>query len=180
MAFTSLAKSILRDAEVLDEYIRTNNLPQPSFDVDAPVRTVYSNQETIFSHASLVANTHKLHRLVEGPAATWTGSINGPLGDIMTNASIFRFNIVDHVPIGSEASFEDVAAKCGLALRDFKMIVRYAMTNFIFCEPRPGFIAHTAASRALKENKLLRALTGFGVNELVPALSKVGGYILSV
>jgi hypothetical protein len=179
MAFTNIAKEILREAEVLDEYIRANNLPQPSFDFDGPARTVYTSREAIGCHASLLANTHRLHHLAQGPTNAWTGTLNGPIGDIMTTAAVYQFNIVDHVPIGSEASFEEVAAKCGLALRDFKMVVRYAMTNFIFCEPRPGFITHTAASRVLAENKLLRALMGMGVNELFPAAVKVLEYPLS-
>ena len=155
MAFTDIAKSILRDAEALDEYIRANNLPTPSFDANDPARTVYTTKEASAAHASLLANTHRLHRLAEGPAAMWMGTLNGPAGDALTTAAVYHFKIVDHVPIGAHAPFEDVAAKCGLALRDFKTIVRYAMTNFIFCEPQPGLIAHTAASRLLAENKLI-------------------------
>ncbi len=173
MAFTSIAKSILRDAELLDEYVRANNLPSPSFDVDGPARTVYNTSEATSAHASLLANTHKLHLLAEGPAARWTGTLVGGSGDALTAAAVFHFKIVDHVPLNSEASFADVAAKCGLALRDFKMIVRYAMTNFIFCEPRPGFIAHTASSRLLAENKLIRALMAMGAGDVFPATSKV-------
>jgi len=139
MAFTSIAKDILRDAELLDEYVRANNLPPPSFDADGPGRTVYNNKEATTAHASLLANTHRLHLLAEGPAARWMGTLVGGPGDAMTAAAVYHFKIVDHVPLNSQASFEDVAAKCGLALRDFKMIVRYAMTNFIFCEP-PAWI----------------------------------------
>ena len=173
MAFTRIAKEILRDAEVLDGYIQANGLPSPSIDADGPARTVFTTKASLVSHADLLANTHKLHHLAEGPLSIWSGTLNGPPGDMMTNAAIYKFNIADHVPVGSEAPFEEVAAKCGMALRDFKMIVRYAMTNFIFCEPRPGFIAHTAASRVLAENKLLRALMSMAVNELYPTVLKV-------
>lgn len=90
----------------------------------------------------------------------------------MTTAAVYHFNIVDQVPTNAEASFEEVAEKCGMHLRDFKIIVRYAMTTFIFQEPRPGFIAHSAASRVLKENKLIRALAGMGSNEIYPGIFK--------
>jgi hypothetical protein len=173
MAFTTLAKSILADAEVLDKYISANKLPQPSFDVNGPTRTVFANKEVNAAHCSLLTNTHKLRHLAEGPSAPWMGTMNGAVGDAMTTALVFRFNIVDHVPVGSEIPFEEVASKCGLALRDFKIIVRYAMTNFIFCEPKEGFIAHTAASRVLVENKLIRALGAMGALELFPATTKV-------
>lgn len=98
--------------------------------------------------------------------------MNGAYGDAMTGTAIYHFEIANHVPIDGEISFEETAQKVGMALRDFKMIVRYAMTNFIFCEPRPGYIAHTAASRVLKENCLISSLMGMGSDELFPALSK--------
>ena len=92
----------------------------------------------------------------------------------MTSAAVCHFGIAHHVPLEGEASFEDVAKKSGMALRDFKCVVRYAMTNYIFCEPRPGFIKHTASSKVLVENKLIRSLAGIGSDELLPALDKVG------
>jgi hypothetical protein len=172
MSFTELAQTILHDAATLDEYIRTNNLPPPSFDANGPTRTPLTTKESINAHASLLANTHKLHHLAQGPAAAWTGTMNGAAGDAMTAAAIYHFDIANHVPIDGEASFEETAQKAGMALRDFKIVVRYAMTNFIFCEPRPGHIAHTAASRVLKENRLISSLMGMGADEVFPGLVK--------
>lgn len=172
MSFTELARTILHNAATLDEHIRTNHLPLPSFDINGPVRTSFTTEESVNAHASLLANTHKLHHLAQGPAAVWMGSMNGAAGDTMTTAAIHRFHIVDHVSIDGETSFEDAAQKAGMALRDFKTVVRYAMTNFIFCEPRPGYIAHTAASKLLKENRLISSLTGMGTDELFPGLVK--------
>jgi hypothetical protein len=98
--------------------------------------------------------------------------MNGGAGDAMTAAAIYHFDIANHVPIDGEAPFEEVAQKVGLALRDFKIVVRYAMTNFVFCEPRVGYIAHTAASKVLKENRLIASLMGMGTNEIFPGLIK--------
>ena len=101
------------------------------------------------------------------------GTLNGALGDAMTTAAVARFGIADHVPLEGDASFAEVAKKSGLALRDFKSVVRYAMTNYIFCEPRPGYIKHTATSKVLVENKLIRSLAGVGYDEELPWLGKV-------
>lgn len=172
MSFTELAQIILRDAATLDEYIRINKLPPPSFDANGPARTPFTTEESIHAHASLLANTHRLHHLAQGPAAAWTGTMNGSAGDVMTAAAIYHFKIASHVPTNGEVSFEETAQKAGMALRDFKLVVRYAMTNFIFCEPQPGYIAHTAASKMLKENRLISSLTGMGTDEVFPALAK--------
>ena len=170
MSFTELAQSILQDAKILDQYVSSHKLPPPSFDVDGPARTIWTTKEAINAHAALLATTHKLSLLAQGPTTPWMGTMNSPYGDSMTTASIYHFKIADHVPVNGEASFEEVAQKAGLALRDFKMMVRFAMTNFIFHEPRPGFIAHTASSRVLKENRLIASLMGMGTDELLPAL----------
>lgn len=172
MSFTALAQVILRDAKILDEYIHDKGLPTPSTDPASPPLFQPSGAAATAAQASLLAALHKLNHLAQGPASAWLGTMNGAAGDAMTTAAVYHFNIADHVPTDTAASFEEVAEKCGMHLRDFKMIVRYAMTNFIFQEPLLGFIAHTAASQALKENKLIRALTGMGSNELYPGLFK--------
>ena len=48
---------------------------------------------------------------------------------------------------------------------DLKRVLRHAMTNLIFCEPRAGFIAHTAALRVLAENNLVRDFVGITCEE---------------
>ena len=47
------------------------------------------------------------------------------------------------------------------------------MTNYIFQEPRKGFVAHTAASRALAEDRLLNDYIGIRTEEQFPAASRV-------
>ena len=129
MSFTELAERILQDAKVLDDFVAANSLPKPSLDADGPAMTRFTTKESIHAHASIFATTHKLFTLAQGPAAPWMGTMNGPLGDAMTTAAVYRFGIADHVPLQGEASFEEVAQKSGLVLRDFKNVVRYAMTN---------------------------------------------------
>jgi hypothetical protein len=43
--------------------------------------------------------------------------------------------------------------------------MRHTMTNRIFHEPKPGVVAHTAASRLLAENGLVRDFVGMGSEE---------------
>lgn len=52
-------------------------------------------------------------------------------------------------------------------------MLRLAMTNHIFAEPKPGVVAHTAASQALALNPLLYAWAGFTVQEIWPGFLKV-------
>ena len=47
------------------------------------------------------------------------------------------------------------------------------MTNQIFCEPSPGVIGHTAASRLLAEDAPLQAWLGFNGEDIFPASANV-------
>lgn len=51
--------------------------------------------------------------------------------------------------------------------------LRHAMTNQIFCEPKPGVIAHTAASRLLAEDDALQDWVGFNSDDIFPAAANV-------
>lgn len=51
--------------------------------------------------------------------------------------------------------------------------MRHAMTNHIFCEPKPGHIAHTALSRCLAEDAALQDWIGFNSEDIFPASANV-------
>jgi hypothetical protein len=46
------------------------------------------------------------------------------------------------------------------------------MTNRIFCEPSPGFVAHTAASRVLATDEAMDHWVGWCVEDMWPAASQ--------
>lgn len=66
--------------------------------------------------------------------------------------AITRFNLASSFPIHKEATFEEVSNACGLDESLLRRLLRYAMIQNVFKEPRKGFVAHTAASRLLAEN----------------------------
>ena len=74
--------------------------------------------------------------------------------------TIYRYRIASSFGIHEEPSFEAVSAACGLNVTDLRRILRYAMTEHIFCQPQPGFVAHTAASRLLAENAFMQDYVG--------------------
>lgn len=47
------------------------------------------------------------------------------------------------------------------------------MTNYMFYEPSPGYIAHTANSRVLAQDSSLQAWVGFNSDSCFPAAAKV-------
>ena len=87
--------------------------------------------------------------------------------------AIQRFNIATSFPVGSTASFDEIASKCSLSVSDTKRIVRHAMTHYMFKESSKGVVMHTAASKALAEIPPLRQLTGFMTTEMWPSATRV-------
>ena len=70
-------------------------------------------------------------------------------------------------------SFSKVAKECGLYERDLRRILRFAMIyHRVFREPRPGFVAHTAASRYLATNSDARDGIGFTFDDFWPSCAR--------
>ncbi|KAL8748067.1 MAG: hypothetical protein Q9190_000152 [Brigantiaea leucoxantha] len=64
-------------------------------------------------------------------------------------------------------SFEALSNACGLNEVDTSRLVRHAMSNHIFQE-QDGKVAHTAASRILAENTMIRDIMGVMCEEVFP------------
>ena len=78
------------------------------------------------------------------------------------------------LPFGS-ATFGEIASKIQtpLAVGFVKTILRYAMTNGIFCEPSPGHVSHTKPSLLLLKDPLARAFVTNNADEAFPSTAKV-------
>lgn len=87
--------------------------------------------------------------------------------DAFAIQAIDSFKIPEAVPLEGHVSFEDVASKCGLPVPVMSRILRYSMTNHVFCEPVPRHVAHTASSRLLREDPITRAAMSMTTNETV-------------
>jgi hypothetical protein len=63
--------------------------------------------------------------------------------------AIERFNIATSFPVDGEASFAAIAKNTGISEEDAKRVLRQAMTQHIFKEPRPGYVTglHLCAMR---------------------------------
>lgn len=77
-----------------------------------------------------------------------------PLGWVQYNdnlslQAVYNFRIPQAVPLDRDISFDDLVTAVNVDVVNVKRIVRHAITNRVFCEPRPGYVAHTAASMAL-------------------------------
>lgn len=93
--------------------------------------------------------------------------------DLTALQVVNEFNIPQAVPLDGEASFAEIAAKVGLPEAPIRRIIRHAMICRIFCEPRPGYVAHTAASAVFLRTPEICSWVGHNLEEVWPASVKI-------
>ena len=83
--------------------------------------------------------------------------------------AIYRFRIAHAIGFDEEVSFGEIAQRCKLDESDTRRLLRVATANFIFEEPRKGFIVHTAISQLMVQHPLAFQWMGYVCDELWPA-----------
>lgn len=86
--------------------------------------------------------------------------------------AIYRFNIATN--FSNETSYEDIAKKCGLTELQTRRILRHAMAHHVFRESSEGIVAHTAVSKLLATDSVMREFIGMWTEECWPAATRVG------
>lgn len=170
---TELANAIAKDTATVNEYFEKHNLPKPSFDENGPVhiRIPPTEPEAFMAHQRAVAATSELNILLQGPGTMFRRVFM--INDLLYLHFVHRFDVASHVPVGGDISFEDLSRACGVDVLNLERFLRYAMTDHVFKETRTGFVSHTAASRALREDERIRDGTSMSLNEGFPAAANV-------
>lgn len=86
--------------------------------------------------------------------------------ELISQQAIVRFRLAHSFPVGTEATFADIAAQSGLQETRVRQIIRHAIVKGIFLEPRPGVVAHNAVSRLLAEDRLIHDWVGASTDDL--------------
>lgn len=92
--------------------------------------------------------------------------------------AIYRFHLATSFPTdGNETTFAKLASASGLGESEVRRILRHAMTYRIFCEPKKGVVAHTAASKLLAVDPSMRQWVGMVSEEMWPSAAKVSNLV---
>lgn len=88
--------------------------------------------------------------------------------------AIYKFNIATSFPGKDRATYKEISSACEITEPIARRILRSAMANHLFRELSPGVVGHTAASKMLAENPLMRQWLGMVSEEMWPAATRVG------
>ncbi|KAI1208033.1 S-adenosyl-L-methionine-dependent methyltransferase [Annulohypoxylon truncatum] len=146
-----LALRIASNTTKVSDYLVANNLPQPSFDLNTPLHGAVPKDEPEIQalRQSVLADTAELRDLMLGPRDYLLSFVHNSL---LPQQAVTRFGLARNLPVGSETSFAEMAKSSGLSESNVRKLVRCAVAQRIFEEPRPGVVAHSAASRLLAED----------------------------
>ncbi|KAK0631026.1 O-methyltransferase-domain-containing protein [Bombardia bombarda] len=166
-----LAARIAANTARVNDYLEAHDLPQPSFDLTAALNGAVPKDapEIEAARRCVIQDTAELGDLMRTPREYLTGFIQN---DLLPQQAITRFNLARSFPVGSETTFAKMATFSGLSERDVRKIVRYAITQRIFTEPRPGVVAHSLVSRLLAEDAGTHDYVATCADELWPAAAQ--------
>ncbi|KAI0138054.1 S-adenosyl-L-methionine-dependent methyltransferase [Hypoxylon sp. NC0597] len=167
-----LAQKISSETEKVEAYFRENGLRTPSFDVDAPSDFPKMPDDISRSRREVIHATQELQDLMVGPRE----SVRWMAWDFMGTQSlqlINHYEIAKLVPLEGTITLSQLQAKASIDPINLTRLLRHAMTNHLFQEPKPGVIAHTAASRLLVEDQALQAWVGFNTEDVYPGSAHV-------
>lgn len=169
---TTLADQISSSASLISQFLHCNNHPQPSFAPDAPPAFPPAPTPITTARQTLLESAQTLIDLLTGPAEhlRWLAC---RYHDMSSLRWIYHYNIAASIPLDKPASFTAVANTANVPEDILKRMTRHAMTNRIFTEPEPGFIAHTASSALLVRSQALKDWVGYTSEETYPASAKV-------
>ncbi|OCT44649.1 S-adenosyl-L-methionine-dependent methyltransferase [Cladophialophora carrionii] len=174
-----LAQSISDQARVIADMLDEQQLPQPSFTLDAPLKFPEGQDQRKLQDArmSLLTSTLALEQLVTGPQDFIMWQSLTVMHDQFVLHALERFGVFDAVPTDGDISYPDLAARTPLTEKQVRRIIRHARTKNLFTEPRPDHVAHNAFSIAPIKNPLLKPWIGHNLGEMLVASSRLGDAI---
>ncbi|EED13972.1 hydroxyindole O-methyltransferase, putative [Talaromyces stipitatus ATCC 10500] len=85
---------------------------------------------------------------------------------------IYRHQIAENVPLEDTITFDELAQVTKLNSKDLTRFLRVAISRHVFQEPKKGVIGHTAASKLLCKNPMLKAWLLNIAEEFWPAFTR--------
>ncbi|KAH8696533.1 putative O-methyltransferase [Talaromyces proteolyticus] len=164
-----LAAAVALHTHRVDSYLAENGLPYPSFDADGPV-DLRLPPEIEQSRTAALQASQELNDLLQGPRDL---IFNHHHNSLVYLKFISHFDLANKVPVDGEITFTELAASIGVDYGALTRILRLSIAHRIFKEPRPGVVAHSAASREIAEDTRVASWVGANVDDMWPAAGRV-------
>ncbi|QRD92482.1 putative O-methyltransferase [Aspergillus flavus] len=166
------AAHIGQATEQVNAFLVANGQPQPSFDRDAPPVFPEAPADIQAARQQILDACQTIYDALVGPAEylRWLACRHHDTSSLQW---LYHFNIAAPIPLDRAVPYSEVAATAKVDENRLKSVLRLAMTNRLFCEPHPDFVAHNAASALLVTSPALNDWVGYTAEETYPASVKL-------
>ncbi|KAF2163672.1 hypothetical protein M409DRAFT_68278 [Zasmidium cellare ATCC 36951] len=164
-----LSNTVSKNTVILDQYLRDNNIPKPTFDAHDPIWDAEFPPDIQKARIALQDASTELIDLTTGSRRYLSKALNGGVTSMDT---LYHLDIPHKVPLDDPEgiTYQELCAKLDIPVNEYALtrILRAAVVHRIFKEPSPGRIAHSAASRLLATDALLFDWLGAAIDVMAP------------
>lgn len=166
---TDLASIIGESTGKIEAYRQEQGLPPLSLGPDAPLDVKYPPHIEQCRRALIDASL-ELGDLATGPVELRLVPGWAVMTMFAVTQFIFDFDIPHHVPLAEKdgVSYDALAEAVGVGPSVLRQILRAGMPYHLFFEPRPGHVAHTATTKVMARQPLIKDWTGLSNDVLLP------------
>lgn len=162
-----LVKIINDSTAKIEEYRREQGLPPLSLGPDAPLDVKYP-RHIEQSRQAVIDASLELGDLATGPLELRLVPGWAVMTMFGVTQFIFDFDIAHKVPVTGDISYEQLSKAVDVNAAVLRQVLRAGMAYHMFYEPRPGHVAHTATTKIMHQQPLIKDWTGLSTNMLLP------------
>lgn len=163
-----LAEQVSQNTRAINDYLTAQEYAHPTFAADCVDRP--DTAEYTKLHSDLKRSLEDLQYLVDGPKKHFR-SLCCQGYELAAIQVALDFKFFEIVPAQGEISIEALAKQAGVDLDRTRRITRLLITEFLFQEPTPGFVAHNPSSYLLHNDEEVRSTLHYTVDEMLKAAS---------
>ncbi|KAI0123919.1 S-adenosyl-L-methionine-dependent methyltransferase [Xylariales sp. AK1849] len=162
-----LVRIISDNTTKIEAYRQEQALPPLSLGPDAPLDVKYPpNVEQC--RRALIDASLELGDLATGPVELRLVPGWAVMTMFAVTQFIFDFDITHQVPLTGDVSYENLSKTVNVGASVLRQVLRAGMPYHMFYEPRPGYVAHTATTKVMAREPLIKDWTGMSTDVLFP------------
>jgi len=162
-----LAEIIGDNTAKIEAYRQEQGLPPLSLGPEAPLDVKYPPYIEKCRRALIDASL-ELGDLATGPVELRLVPGWAVMTMFAVTQFIFDFDVAPRVPLTGDVSYEDLSKAVNVSAGVLRQVLRSGMPYHMFYEPRPGHVAHTATTKVMARNPLIKDWTGLSNDVLLP------------
>lgn len=147
------ATAILQAATQLQQRLDAEGLPQPSLDVDSGGRRDWhdasQHADILQARSALIDASRAILHLALGPVDALVTLTVPDMTRLEVVRTLDALGVAQAVPLRGHIALAQLADELGVDAAPLYRYLRFAYLSGLFCEPREGFVAHTAMSAEL-------------------------------